>query len=119
MHDYSDGLAIVGINPRAGAITIPTVIQRTGDINQDGNITHQGTRKQTGDVTHIGDKTQTGLFALKGNMTIAGDGGAGTMGCTNITINITTGDIVADGISLKNHTHGGVATGTGSTGVPE
>jgi hypothetical protein len=124
MHDYSDGIALVGINNLAGALDIPTVIQRTGDTNQDGNITHQGNRNQTGDLIHTGnktqtgDKTQTGLFALTGNMTVQGDGGPGTANMTNITINITTGDIIADGVSLKQHTHGGVATGTGSTGVP-
>jgi hypothetical protein len=131
MHDYSDGFAIVGINPLASAITIPSVIQRTGDTNQDGDITHQGNRAQTGDVTHVGDKdqtgdithtgnkTQTGVFALTGNMTIAGDGGPGTANMTNITINITTGDIIADGISLINHVHGGVQAGTSTTGAPQ
>ena len=54
MHDYSDGLAIVGVNPLVGAITIPTVIQQTGDTNQDGNYTHQGDREQTGDYTLTG-----------------------------------------------------------------
>jgi hypothetical protein len=119
MHDYSDGIALVGINNLAGLFDIPTVIQRTGDINQDGDITHQGDREQTGDVIHTGDKTQTGLFTLTGNMVMSGDGGPGTANMTNITINITTGDVIADGISLKNHVHGGVQTGTGTTGVPQ
>lgn len=30
-----------------------------------------------------------------------------------------TGDVIADGISLKTHTHGGVQPGGGSTGVPQ
>lgn len=30
-----------------------------------------------------------------------------------------TGDVVADGISLKSHTHGGVQAGAASTGAPE
>ena len=38
MHDYSDGLALVGVNDLSSALTIPSVIQRTGDINQDGDI---------------------------------------------------------------------------------
>lgn len=95
MHDYSDGFALVGINPLSGAITIPSVIQQTGDTNQDGNYTHTGDRDQTGD------------FGLIGNLTITGG---------NITI--TGGDVTADGISLKNHTHPGVQTGSGSTGTP-
>lgn len=118
MHDYSDGIALVGMNNLATSFDIPSVIQRTGDINQDGDITHQGDRDQTGDLIHTGNKTQTGLFALTGNMTIQGDGGAGTMNATNITINITTGDLVADGVSLKTHVHSGVQTGTSNTGQP-
>lgn len=54
MHDYSDGIAIVGVNPLAGAIPIPTVIQTTGDSNHDGNS------EQTGNVTRTGDTVQTG-----------------------------------------------------------
>ena len=55
MHDYSDGFAIVGVNPLAGAITIPTVIQQTGDANADGNHTHQGNLNRTGEQTIVGN----------------------------------------------------------------
>jgi hypothetical protein len=119
MHDYSDGIAFVGINPFSSAIDIPSVIQRTGDINQDGDITHTGDREQTGDVIHTGDKQQTGLFELLGNMIITGNGGPGTATCNNITINVIIGDVVADGISLKGHRHGGVQVGTGVSGLPQ
>jgi phage baseplate assembly protein V len=44
-----------------------------------------------------------------------------TTGSVNITtagnVNVT-GDVIADGVSLKNHTHGGVEPGGGSTGAP-
>jgi len=78
MHDYSDGLAIVGVNPMAGAITIPTVIQQLGDTNQDGNYTHQGSRTQTGDYNQTGNaartgtRTQTGDDTVNGNATVTG-----------------------------------------------
>jgi phage baseplate assembly protein gpV len=94
MHDYSDGIAIVGINPQAGALTIPSVIQHTGDTNQDGDYTHQGDRTQTGDQTIIGN------LHVYGNITC-------------------TGDVVAGGISLRNHTHSGVEPGGGNTGGPQ
>lgn len=42
MHDYSDGFALIGINPFAGAITIPSVIQQTGDTIIDGDVTING-----------------------------------------------------------------------------
>lgn len=113
MHDYSDGFALVGVNNLGGAITIPSVIQQTGEKNHDGKATHQGDRE------HVGDNDQLGTYNLVGNMTITGDGGPGTANMTNITINITTGDIIADGISLKNHTHPGVQAGSSDTGAAQ
>jgi len=92
MHDYSDGIAIVGINPQAGALTIPSVIQQTGDTNQDGNYTRQGS------LVQIGDMTITGNLHVDGEITC-------------------TGDVVAGGISLRNHTHTGDSGGT--TGRPQ
>ena len=92
MHDYSDGIAIVGINPLAGALTIPDVIQQTGDTNQDGNYTRQGS------LVQIGDMTITGNLHVDGEITC-------------------TGDVVAGGISLRNHTHPGDSGGT--TGGPQ
>lgn len=49
----------------------------------------------------------TTLIASEGNINV-----------TNATINVTNGDVVADGISLKNHVHGDVATGENNTGGP-
>ena len=92
MHDYSDGIAIVGINPQAGALTIPSVIQQTGDTNQDGDYTRQGS------LVQIGDMTITGNLHVDGEITC-------------------TGDVVAGGISLRNHTHPGDSGGT--TGGPQ
>lgn len=62
MHDYSDGLALVGLNPLAAALTIPSVIQQTGDTNQDGDYTH------TGNMTRVGDLNQTGAATVSGNI---------------------------------------------------
>ena len=87
MHDYSDGIAIVGINPQAGALTIPSVIQQTGDTNQNGDYTREGS------LVQIGDMTITGNLHVDGEITC-------------------TGDVVAGGISLRNHTHPGDSGGT-------
>ena len=92
MHDYSDGIAIVGINPTAGALTIPSVIQQTGDTNQNGDYTREGS------LVQIGDMTITGNLHVDGEITCAGD-------------------VVAGGISLRNHTHPGDSGGT--TGGPQ
>ena len=61
MHDYSDGFAIVGVNPESSALPIPSEITQTGDIIQNG------------DNTRTGNTTQTGNFDLTGNLTVDGD----------------------------------------------
>jgi hypothetical protein len=71
MHDYSDGFAVVGLENLDGAIDIPSVIQQTGDFNQDGNCTHQG------------NTAHTGSYTLNGNMdadTYSVDGTSGVSG---------------------------------------
>lgn len=103
MHDYSDGIALVGVNPLSGALTIPDVIQRTGDTNQDGDKTHQG------DVTHTGNYILTGNMTITGNLIVNG----------NITIN--SGDLTVDGISFKTHVHpiNSGSSAPGPTGVAQ
>jgi len=123
MHDYSDGLAIVGVNPLASAITIPSVIQQTGDTNQDGDYTHQGDRTQTGDQTVIGNLHVDGNVTVTGNITCQGTIAAGNYtglagGAMTASVSIeTTADVVASGISLNSHTHPGDSGGT--TGGPQ
>ena len=97
MHDYSDGIAIVGINPKAGALTIPDVIQHTGDTNQDGDYTHQG------------DRTQEGNFTLTGNLQVNGN-----ITCTG---KLTAASATIGGIDFGSHTHPGDSGGT--TGGPQ
>jgi len=147
MHDYSDGIAIVGVNPQAGALTIPDVIQQTGDTNQDGNYTRQGSLVQIGDMTITGDTNQDGNYTQQGDRTQTGDqtiiGDLHVDGNVTVTGNITcqgtiaagnytglaggamtasvsietTADFVASGISLNSHTHPGDSGGT--TGGPQ
>lgn len=93
MHDYSDGLAIVGLNPLAGAINIPTVIQQTGDTNQDGEYTHQGNMTRVGNLVITGDIICTGSISA-------------------------TEDVSAGSVSLSSHVHSGVTTGSNNTGGP-
>jgi hypothetical protein len=97
MHDYSDGIAIVGINPKARALTIPSVIQQTGDANADGDHTHQG------DTTQIGNLTITGDIQVNGNITCTGK--------------LTAASATIGGIDFGSHTHPGDSGGT--TGGPQ
>jgi len=110
IHDYSDCIALVGLKNMSGELDIPTVIKMMGDCYQGGNYEHMGNRTQSGDYTLTGDFTINGQTIKNGNLTINGNitingGGGGTVNATGCTINLSGGDIVADGISLKNHTH--------------
>lgn len=55
MHDYSDGFALVGIHNNAGALTIPDVITRIGDMFARGDWTLKGSLTQTGDQDVTGE----------------------------------------------------------------
>lgn len=89
--DYSDAFALVGIQPKASAITIPNVITQIGDTFQQGNY------------ERVGNMTMTGNFTLTGNLVVNG----------NITIN--SGDLTVDGVSFKNHVHPQGADSVGNT----
>jgi len=119
MHDYSDGLAIVGVNPLAGAITIPTVIQQTGDTNQDGDYTRQGSLVQQGDMEITGDFILNGDMQVNGNIICSGTISAGNFSGLGGGTMTSTSDIKSKGISLTTHTHSGVEPGTGNTGGPQ
>lgn len=70
MHDYSDGFALVGINPQASAIQIPDVITQIGDTFQQGDMTI------TGDLTVDGDITCTGTIKAGGDVVADSEGTA-------------------------------------------
>ena len=63
------------------------------DINSTGGI------NIVGPINHVGDYTQQGNQAVTGTVTVSED-------------------VIAAGISLVNHRHGGVMPGSSQTGVP-
>ena len=69
----------------------------------EGGTTHlvsPGGINLVGDITHKGNYTQTGNQKITGKVTVSTD-------------------VIAAGISLVNHPHGGVKPGSGRTGKPE
>tara|TARA_R110000744_G_scaffold371921_1_gene483222 strand:- start:7 stop:591 length:585 start_codon:yes stop_codon:yes gene_type:complete len=66
MHDYSDGFALVGVQPLAGAITIPTVATMQGDRLAFGNWNHTGNLDRTGNTNQTGNITASELHAGNG-----------------------------------------------------
>jgi len=73
MFDYSDCVAIVGVNPLASAIIIPLVTTRRGDNDIKGNYVHIGDYDLTGNETHIGDRIHTGNVTQTGNQITTGE----------------------------------------------
>lgn len=59
MHDYSDGFALVGINPASMAKTIPITIERVGDSTVTGAWFHTGSYSLTGQLDVIGNTDST------------------------------------------------------------
>lgn len=124
MHNYSDAFAIVGVNPKGKAIPIPTVTTEMGDRYFEGDHEHLGDAEQTGDKIINGDLTVNGNVTVNGNITCTGTIAAGNFtglggGAMTSTVTIETSeDMVASGVSLKSHTHGGVLPGGDDTGEP-
>lgn len=107
MHDYSDGFFLTGFSPRPAAVKdvdLDGVCMRTLDKGTYIKLT-SGKILIKGDIEQVGNYTQTGNKTLKGNFTQA-EGDSISSGT------ITAKDMVADGVSLKKHTHGGDSGGT-------
>lgn len=68
-----------------------------------------------GNVQIGGSLTVAGLIAGQGGIAVSGGTGAAIEGA----FEVTGGDVIADGISLKTHVHGDVAAGTDTTGGPQ
>lgn len=85
MHDYSDGFALVGVNPLASAITIPSLITQIGDTYQQGDY------ERDGDTIHNGNMT------INGNLTVNGD-----ITCSQ---RVTAANVTVGGIDFLTHVH--------------
>lgn len=124
MHDLSDGFAILGPtsqpkrleNVQTDGLELRTEDRSTyikltpGTIYIHGDIIHTGTTTQTGDVNINGSTTQTGDVTHTGNTNQTG---------TLTSTTVSAGSMTAGGISLAGHVHGGVQTGTNTTGGPQ
>lgn len=75
VHDYSDCIAIVGVNPLADAIPIPTKTTRIGDSIMEGEVTHTGDYVQEGDLTRTGNSDQTGNSVITGRLEVTNNTG--------------------------------------------
>lgn len=104
-HDWNDGLYLGGF--------LNGTPQQYVQFASNGIVIHSpksitleapNIKLQASSVT-----TQTGSFAVNASQTAQFTGGGGIS---------SDGDVKAGSVSLKNHTHGGVASGNGHTGKP-
>jgi len=131
---YPDG-TVIQYNATASLYTITTasgteitVNADSGDVTADiaGNLTAQVANSITAEAGSAADITApsvniTGNVTITGSLTLAGPlsaapGSAGGGVSVQGDMEITSGDITADGTSLKSHTHPGDSGGT--TGTP-
>jgi phage baseplate assembly protein gpV len=90
----------------------------TGNINSSAaQWNHAGPVTVNGNVIINGTEQVTGNITGQGGMSISGGTGATATVVGNLVV--TSGNVTADGISLKTHTHNGVQTGIGNTGQPQ
>ena len=112
--------------PNQGAETLTAFIE--GDRSHGVVVASTDRRYRiktllSGEVA-IYDDIGTSIMLKKTGIAIAGAGnnititGSPTISITGGNVSVTGGDVIADGIHLKTHKHGGVATGSGQTGVP-
>ena len=92
----------------SGAATFSDAHGATVTLNGDGSITsaattwnHTGPVNITGNVAITGTETVTGKITGQGGMALSGGTGATVTG----NMAITGGNVTADSISLKTHTH--------------
>lgn len=91
------------------------------DVTSGGKINATAATSITLDApqtTITGRCTVEKLLTYLGGMAGSGSAGGGTAVIKG-SIKVEAGDVTADGINLKTHTHGGVQSGSNSTGGPQ
>lgn len=106
LHDYSDGFFLTGFSSKPKAVRnvdLDGICMRT--LEKDtyikltkGKILIKGNIEQEGDYKHIGKFIQKGSFTQ-------------TEGDSQSSGTITANEVIASGVSLKSHTHGGDSGG--------
>ena len=112
-HSLTDAFCIIGLNNFA----LPTANANTLTINNNGSniiVDKEKIEINSKDVT-IGCTNYT-INATKTKINIAG---GGSLELDSGAIRITNADLIVDGISFKNHVHGGVTSGGATTSTPQ
>lgn len=116
MHSLSDGFALIG--PRSQANLIPNVSTDTAQLRSlDGSTYYELAGGQVANIVAPGGINITGPVSIDGDVSITGtvdaDGDVSVTGAVTATKEGTFKTI-----TVSTHTHGGVATGGGTSGPP-
>ena len=119
---YTDALDAPSTDPNVDLIEFDdgTVIQYDSSSHHMtadcvGDITARSPSLVTVDcpqTTFTGAVTVQGLLTYQSGMVGSGSAGGGSTATITGSIQVTSGDVTADGISLKHHTHPGDSGGT-------
>ena len=99
LHNLADAVFLPDVMGRASVSATNAAVWQTYDGSVQIALSTSG-------VSITGDTAISGNLSVTGSISATGDVSAG-------------GDVTAGGISLKNHVHGGVQGGSGTTGVPQ
>ena len=102
---FDDGTGVIFARldgENSGIIDYDT--ETTGDVVQDKTVTTIGDTNHKANVLTEGTTTVVKQITGTGGMAVSGGSGASVSG----NISVTGGDVSADGIGLKTHTHTGV-----------
>lgn len=119
-HNFSDAIFFPD-NMRGWTINEDGLVIQTNDGNQCIAILDNQVKIKSDTKVVI----ESPLLEITGAIVQTGVSGATTAsfkGNVNVedgSVLVTNGDVEADGITLKTHTHGGVQTGAGSTGIAQ
>ncbi|WP_169753525.1 Gp138 family membrane-puncturing spike protein [Campylobacter mucosalis] len=113
LHDYSDGFFLTGFSSKPNAVKnvdLDGVCIRTLDKSTFIRLT-KGKIYIKGDIEQVGNYKQQGNYDQQGNYNQKGSFRQ-TEGNSQSSGTITANEVIADGVNLKTHTHGGDSGGT-------
>ena len=94
----------------------------TADVKGDVVITATGNVTVTGQTIQLNGQSSITMNApsiiLQGNVSTSAQGGGAGSVTMNGNVRVSNGDVQADLVSLKSHTHEGVQPGGGTSGSP-
>ncbi|MBU2897687.1 phage baseplate assembly protein V [Vibrio hepatarius] len=105
VRDYGGGMKEV-YNLDSGSLTCiyPGGKTLRADLTHEGNQEHTGNTNRTGDTISTGNIVSTGAFNHQGAFAISGGSGGGVATFAG-GMDVTNGDVVVDGYSVKLHHH--------------